>query len=336
MIIRMRATADSGDVDYVVARLRSLGLSTHLSYDGSSALIGLSGPVAAVPQGVIQRWRGVERVLPTDRPYRLASTQTRVERTTVAVGNVVFGQDVVIIAGPCSVEGRDQLLHAAEGVKAAGANMLRGGAFKPRTSPYSFQGLAEEGLKYLAEAREETGLGIVTEVMAPELVPVVAEYADVLQIGTRNMQNFSLLAAVGTVRKPVLLKRGMMSTIEEWLLSAEYILSHGNGDVILCERGIRTFETTTRNTLDISAVPAVRELSHLPVLVDPSHSTGKRSLVAPVSRAAIAAGADGLIIEVHPDPDNAQSDGYQSITPSQLGELIAECRAVAKAVGRRM
>lgn len=336
MIIRMRADANKEDVDYVVARLRSLGLSSHLSYDGPSALIGLSGPVAAVPQRVLENWRGVERVFPTERPYRLASTETRPHGSRVQVGNIVFGRDLVVIAGPCSVEGRDQLLRAAEGVAAAGAHMLRGGAFKPRTSPYSFQGLAEEGLKYLAEARDETGLAVVTEVMSPEMVPMVAEYADVLQIGTRNMQNFSLLSAVGTAGKPVLLKRGMMSTIEEWLLSAEYILSNGNPDVILCERGIRTFETATRNTLDISAVPAVKELSHLPILVDPSHSTGKRSLVAPVSRAAVAAGADGLIIEVHPDPDNAQSDGYQSITPAQLADLIAECRAVAHAVGRSL
>ena len=336
MIIRMRADADSRDVDYVVARLRSLGLSSHLSYDGSSALIGLSGPVAAVPQRVLEHWRGVERVFPTERPYRLASNETRPQGSKVRVGSIVFGTDLVVIAGPCSVEGRDQLLRAAEGVAAAGAHMLRGGAFKPRTSPYSFQGLAEEGLKYLAEARDETGLAVVTEVMSPETVSVVAEYADVLQIGTRNMQNFSLLSAVGTAGKPVLLKRGMMSTIEEWLLSAEYILSRGNPDVILCERGIRTFETATRNTLDISAVPVVKELSHLPVLVDPSHSTGKRSLVAPVSRAAVAAGADGLIIEVHPDPDNAQSDGYQSITPAQLADLIGECRAVANAVGRNL
>lgn len=336
MIIRMRENAATSDVEYVVARLRSLGLSSHLSYDGPSALIGLSGPVASVPVAVIELWRGVERVLPTDRPYRLASAENRPSRSQVRVGNVVFGGDLVVIAGPCSVEGRDQLLRAAEGVLAAGAHMLRGGAFKPRTSPYSFQGLAEEGLKYLAEARDETGLGVVTEVMAPEMVPMVAEYADVLQIGTRNMQNFSLLSAVGAAGKPVLLKRGMMSTIEEWLLSAEYILSYGNPDVILCERGIRTFETTTRNTLDISAVPAVNELSHLPMLVDPSHSTGKRSLVTPVSRAAVAAGADGLIIEVHPDPDNAQSDGYQSITPAHLEDLIGQCRAVAAAVGRTL
>jgi 3-deoxy-7-phosphoheptulonate synthase len=336
MIIRMRAGAESGDVEFVVARLRSLGLSAHLSYDGASALIGLSGPVDAVPVGVIQRWRGVERVLPTNRAYRLASTELRPERTEVRVGDVAVGRDVVVIAGPCSVEGRDQVLRAADGVKQAGATMLRGGAFKPRTSPYSFQGLAEEGLKYLAEAREETGLAVVTEVMAPEFVPMVSDYADVLQIGARNVQNFALLAAVGHSEKPVLLKRGMMSTIEEWLLSAEYILSAGNPNVILCERGIRTFETTTRNTLDISAVPAVQELSHLPMLVDPSHSTGKRSLVTAVSRAAVAAGADGLLIECHPDPDNAQSDGYQSITPAQLSDLIGQCRAVAEAVGRNI
>ena len=336
MMIRMRSDAAQGDVDYVVSRLRSLGMSPHLAYDGRAALIGLSGPVDAMPIKVLEGFRGVERVLPTDRPYRLASTETQDHPTIVRVGDVEFGGSIVVIAGPCSVESRDHVLQTADEVAAAGAHLLRGGAFKPRTSPYSFQGLAEEGLKYLAEAREQSGLGIVTEVMAPEAVPMVAEYADVLQIGTRNMQNFALLAAAGMAGKPVLLKRGMMSTIEEWLLSAEYILANGNPDVILCERGIRTFETATRNTLDVSAVPVAKELSHLPVVVDPSHATGKRSLVAPVSLAALAAGADGLIIEVHPDPDHAQSDGYQSITPAQLKELMVTGRAVASAVGREL
>ena len=333
MIIRMRDDAARTDVDYVVSRLVSLGIQPHVSRDGASTLIGMSGPVSAIPTNLIAGLRGVESVLPTQQPFRLASTDFRRARTTVRVGDVVVGEDMVVIAGPCSVEGRDHVLAAAEGVAAAGANMLRGGAFKPRTSPYSFQGLGEEGLKYLAEAGQETGLPVVTEVMAPEQVTVVAEHADVLQIGTRNMQNFALLAAVGAAGKPVLLKRGLSSTIEEWMLSAEYVLSSGNPDVILCERGIRTFETATRNTLDINAVPVVKEISHLPILVDPSHSTGKRSLVAPVSRAAMAAGADGLIIEVHPDPDHAQSDGYQSITPRQLAVLIAQCRAVVDALG---
>jgi 3-deoxy-7-phosphoheptulonate synthase len=331
----MRSDSKKPDIDYAMARLGSLGLQTHVSFDGTHTLIGVSGPVSSIPSSVYESLPGVDAVLPTRSPYRLASSDYRSEPTTVQVGDVsVGGSKTVVIAGPCSVEGRDQILTAATAVAEAGADMLRGGAFKPRTSPYSFQGLAEEGLKYLAEAREETGLPVVTEVMSPEAVSLVADHADVLQIGTRNMQNFSLLAAAGQSDKPVLLKRGMMSTIEEWLLSAEYILASGNPNVILCERGIRTFETATRNTLDINAVPVVKEMSHLPVLVDPSHSTGKRSLVTPVSRAGIAAGADGLIIEVHPDPDHAQSDGYQSITPAALAELIEECRAVAGIVGR--
>ncbi len=336
MIIRMRADAAKADVEFALARLASLGIQTHVSLDGPSTLIGLSGPVATVPESLLQSMRGVEAVLATKQPFRLASSDFRRDRSVVRVGDVAVGEDIVVIAGPCSVEGRDQVLLAAEGVAHAGATMLRGGAFKPRTSPYSFQGLAEEGLKYLAEAGAETGLPVVTEVVAPESVELVAEYADALQIGTRNMQNFALLAAVGKISKPVVLKRGMMSTIEEWLLSAEYILSSGNPNVILCERGIRTFETATRNTLDINAVAVALEISHLPVIVDPSHSTGRRSLVAPVSRAAVAAGADGLIIEVHPDPDHAQSDGFQSITPAQLAELIEQCRSVAEAVGRRL
>ncbi len=327
----------TADIDYTLARLGSLGLSTHVSFDGTHTLVGVSGPVSSIPTSVYEGLPGVDAVLATRSPYRLASSEYRREPTTVRVGDVVVGgQELVVIAGPCSVEGRDQILYAAELVADAGAHLLRGGAFKPRTSPYSFQGLAEEGLKYLAEARELTGLPVVTEVISPEHVGLVADYADVLQIGTRNMQNFALLSAAGQSSKPVLLKRGMMSTIEEWLLSAEYVISSGNPNVILCERGIRTFETATRNTLDINAIPVVKEMSHLPVLVDPSHSTGKRSLVKPVSRAGVAAGADGLIIEVHPDPDNAQSDGYQSITPAALASLIEECRGMAEVLGRTM
>jgi 3-deoxy-7-phosphoheptulonate synthase len=240
------------------------------------------------------------------------------------------------MAGPCSVESRDQLMETAQAVKKAGAHMLRGGAFKPRTSPYSFQGLAEEGLKILAEARRETGLCVVTEVMSPEQVPLVSRYADILQIGTRNMQNFPLLHAVGESGMPVLLKRGMMSTVEELLLSAEYILSHGNQNVMLCERGIRTFETYTRNTLDINAVPLLKQLTHLPVIVDPSQATGRGSLVKSVSRAAVAAGADGLLIEVHRDPENALTDGDQSITPQQFAKLMEETQPIAQAIGRWM
>ena len=243
---------------------------------------------------------------------------------------------MIVIAGPCAVESRDQIIETAHAVKEAGAHLLRGGAFKPRTSPYSFQGLGEEGLHYLAEAREETGLSIVTEVMAPEQVALVAQYADVLQIGTRNMQNYALLHAVGESKNPVLLKRGMMSTIEELLMSAEYILSHGNWRVMLCERGIRTFETYTRNTLDINAIPVLKELTHLPVIVDPSHATGKWNLVSATSKAAVAAGADGLIIEVHLNPELAMSDGAQSLRPARFAELMDQLRPIAEAVSRTL
>ncbi|HEY8450061.1 MAG TPA: 3-deoxy-7-phosphoheptulonate synthase, partial [Bacillota bacterium] len=276
-------------------------------------------------------------VLPILKPFKLVSREFRNEPTIVEVGGVAFGgEEVPIIAGPCSVESREQILAAAEAVKNAGARLLRGGAFKPRTSPYSFQGLEEEGLKLLAEARERFGLPIVTEVMSPGTVELVARYADMLQIGARNMQNFYLLREVGRSGMPVLLKRGMSATIEEWLMAAEYILSEGNFNVVLCERGLRTFETATRFTLDLNAVPVVKELSHLPVIVDPSHGTGRWSLVTPMARAAIAAGADGLIVEVHPQPEEALSDGSQSLTPERFKVLVDEVTSVAAAVGRRV
>ena len=269
------------------------------------------------------------------KPFRLASKEFSSTPSEVDIRGIKIGGDsIVTIGGPCSVEGRDSVLKIARGVKAAGGQMFRGGAFKPRSSPYAFQGLAEDGLKILAEAREETGMPIVTEVLATEHVDLVARYADVFQIGTRNMQNYMLLHAVGETGMPVLLKRGMSSTLEEFLLSAEYILSHGNPNVILCERGIRTFEKYTRNSLDINTVPALKELSHLPVIVDPSHATGKRSLVNAVSRAAIAAGADGLILEVHTEPDRAWSDGFQTISIDAYESLIDDVNAVATAVGR--
>ena len=337
MIIRMKTGASHSDIDYVIQRAHSLGLETHVSTDEGQTLIGLLGDMRALSTKALAGLRGVEQILTMHRPFRLASREFKPQDTVVPVRDVdVGGERVVVMAGPCSVESRDQLLEAAWAVREAGAHILRGGAFKPRTSPYNFQGLGEEGLKLLAEAREETGLPVVTEVMAPEHVPLVAEYADILQIGTRNMQNFILLHAVGEIRHPILLKRGMMSTIEELLLSAEYVMSHGNHRVILCERGIRTFETYTRNTLDINAIPGLKELTHLPVIVDPSHSTGRRSLVKAVSRAGVAAGADGLIIEVHPDPDRALSDGQQSITPKQFAELVDETRSIARAVGRSL
>jgi len=338
MIIKMRPTATQGDIDYVVARISSLGYRAHVSNDVGRALVGVVGSIDVSASSALRGLRGVEEILPIRKAYRLASREFRSESSIVRVGNVAIGADapVVIMAGPCSVEGRDALLEAADAVKKAGGRMLRGGAFKPRTSPYSFQGMAEEGLRLLAEAREATGLPVVTEVIAPETVPMVAEYADMLQIGTRNMQNFPLLMAVGRSGKPVLLKRGMMSTIEELLLSAEYILSQGNHQVVLCERGVRGFDTVTRNTLDISAVPVLRELTHLPVIIDPSHAAGRRSLVPALCRAAVAAGADGLLIEMHPRPDQALSDGEQSVTPDQLSHIIIECGQVATAVGRTL
>jgi 3-deoxy-7-phosphoheptulonate synthase len=335
MIIKMKEAAQAADIEYVVARVHSLGLSTHLSIDRGQTLVGVMGASDPSVSTALAGLRGVDTILPTARPYRLASKDYSNQPTVVSVGGVpVGGETVVFMSGPCSVESRDLTIEAAHMAKNAGADIIRGGAFKPRTSPYSFQGMALEGLKILAEAREETGLPVVSEVMSPETVPMVAEYVDCLQIGTRNMQNYPLLYAVGKVNKPVLLKRGMMSTIEEFLLSAEYILSQGNRDVILCERGIRTFETSTRNTLDLSAIPVLKELTHLPIVIDPSHAAGKRSLVPALSRAAVAAGADGLLIEMHQNPDKALSDGPQSVTPAQLGALINECRRVAHAVGR--
>jgi 3-deoxy-7-phosphoheptulonate synthase len=333
----MKPNAEQADIDYVVARVQSLGLRIHLSSDRGQTLVGVLGPVDATTSSALAGLRGVENVLPTVKSYRLASRDYRGEDSLVKVGPVeVGGARVVMMAGPCSVEGRAMVIEAALMAKDAGASILRGGAFKPRTSPYAFQGMAEEGLRALSEAGRVSGLPVVTEVMAPEHVPMVAEYADCLQIGTRNMQNFPLLQAVGQSDRPVLLKRGMMSTIEELLLSAEYILTQGNGRVMLCERGIRTFETSTRNTLDVSAVPVLKELTHLPVIIDPSHATGKRSLVPAVSRAAVAAGADGLLVEMHPNPDKALSDGPQSVTPAQLRQIIADCGRVAAAIGRTL
>jgi 3-deoxy-7-phosphoheptulonate synthase len=280
---------------------------------------------------------GVERAVPVLQPFKLASREFHPQDTVVKVNGVLIGTNqIVVMAGPCAVESNEQLFVTARAVKKAGAKILRGGAFKPRTSPYSFQGLGVEGLKLLASARDETGLPVVTEVIAPEMVPLVSTYADILQIGARNMQNYSLLHAVGEIQRPILLKRGMMSTIEELLMAAEYILSHGNDRVILCERGIRTFEPYTRNTIDISAVPLLKKLTHLPVIVDPSHATGKWELVGPVSKAAIAAGADGLIIEVHPSPEEALSDGPQSLRPEKFEALMEELDPIAKAVGRTL
>jgi 3-deoxy-7-phosphoheptulonate synthase len=335
MMIIMRVDATSDQIAAVVDQVESHGLRAHLSSGAERTVIGAIGDGRPVNQDRFLWLPGVDRVVPISRPYKLASREFRPENSTFPVDGVrIGGDEVVLIAGPCSVENRSQLLETAQAVREAGAHALRGGAYKPRTSPYSFQGLGEAGLELLAEARELTGLPIVTEVMAPDQIPLLVRYVDVLQIGARNMQNFSLLHAAGESQHTVLLKRGMMATVEELLMAAEYILSHGNRRVILCERGIRTFETTTRNTTDINAIPVLKSLTHLPVILDPSHSTGYWQYVSAVARAGIAAGADGLIVEVHNDPGSALSDGAQSLKPERFAELVTQARAIAQAVGR--
>jgi 3-deoxy-7-phosphoheptulonate synthase len=335
MMIIMRSDATQDQIAHVVERVESIGLRAHLSRGEERTVIGAIGDGRPVNRDQFMRLQGVDRVVPISRPYKLASREFRPENSIFPLDGVqAGGKDVIIIAGPCSVESRSQLIETAIAVREAGAHALRGGAFKPRTSPYSFQGLGEEGLELLAEAREITGMPVVTEVMSPEQIPLVAQYADVLQIGARNMQNFTLLHAAGESQQPVLLKRGMMATVEELLMAAEYILSHGNRRILLCERGIRTFETATRNTTDINAVPVLKSLTHLPVILDPSHSTGHWEYVSAVARAGIAAGADGLIVEVHPNPDQALSDGIQSLKPERFAELVNQIKAIAQAVGR--
>jgi 3-deoxy-7-phosphoheptulonate synthase len=336
MIVVMHTTATAREISAVIARIKSLGFQAHLSQGDGRALIGIVGENSQlVDPELFSLMAGVERIMRVSHPYKLASREFHPDDTLVPInGSLVGGQRVALIAGPCSVESREQILEIAHAVKEAGATALRGGAFKPRTSPYAFQGLGEHGLELLAEARAVTGLPVVTEVMEPGMVPIVARYADVLQVGARNMQNYALLHAVGESQHPVLLKRGMMSTMEELLMAAEYILSHGNHRVMLCERGIRTFETYTRNTFDINAVPVLKARTHLPVLADPSHATGKSEFVAAASRAAIAAGADGLIVEVHNDPEEALSDGAQSLRPEEFARLVVEIRRVAAAVDR--
>ena len=337
MIIVMKQSATQDQVTNVTARIQQWGCQAHISEGEERTIIGVIGNGRPLDREPIERMSGVERTVPILRPFKLASRDFHPKDTVINLNGVsIGGKRLTVMAGPCSVESREQLLEAAHAVKEAGAKVLRGGAYKPRTSPYSFQGMGEEGLKLLAEAREETGLLIVTEVMEPDLVPLISTYADILQIGARSMQNYALLHAVGEAQKPVLLKRGMMSTMEELLMSAEYILSHGNNRIILCERGIRTFEPYTRNTLDVSAVPMLKQLSHLPVIADPSHGTGKWELVEPVARAAVAAGADGLLIEVHPHPEEALSDGAQSLKPDRFAALMENLAAVAEAVGREM
>ena len=344
MVIIMRAGASAQEIGTVVKHIEQIGMRAHLSQGEERTIIGMVGDERPIDRTGIELLPGVDRVVPILRPYKLASRDFKKDDTvititppngkTIKIGNPNNG--LAMMAGPCAVESREQIIETARAVKAAGANVLRGGAYKPRTSPYSFQGYGEDALKWLAEAREETGLAVVTEVMSTDQVPLVAHYADILQVGARNMQNFALLNAVGLSMKPVLLKRGMMSTMEELLMAAEYILSNGNYDVMLCERGIRTFETYTRNTLDINAVPVLKTLSHLPVIVDPSHATGKWEYVTAVAKAAVAAGADGLIVEVHPDPTAALSDGAQSLTPANYTNLVTQVRRVAQAVDRNL
>ena len=338
MIIVMKTGASRGDIDRVVAKVEARGLKTHLSEGEDRTVIGVIGHDPFSIKDAFTHDESVQDVLRVTRPYKLSSREWRRSDTVIKLegGVSVGGAAVVVMAGPCSVEGEAMLLETAQAVRNAGGHILRGGAFKPRTSPYSFQGLGREGLRYLAAARELTGLPVITEVMTPSEVEAVSEVADIVQIGTRSMQNFDLLRECGRQPKPVLLKRGLSSTIEEWLLSAEYVLSQGNYQVMLCERGIRTFETATRNTLDIGAIPLLKELSHLPVVVDPSHATGKWSLVAASARAAVAAGADAVMIEVHPRPDEALSDGPQSLTPDNFAVVMGELRRVAEAVGRRV
>lgn len=337
MIVVMNINASAREISDVIARIRAMGYDVHLSEGKERTIIGVIGRGRPIDREQLALMSGVQSVMPVSHPFKIASREYHPDDTLIPLnGIMVGGPDLAIIAGPCSVESREQIIETAHAVREAGATALRGGAFKPRSSPYAFQGLGEEGLRYLAEAREQTGLPIVTEVMDPQLVPLVCQYADVLQIGARNMQNYTLLHAVGESQYPVLLKRGMSSTIEELLMSAEYILSHGNMRVMVCERGIRTFETYTRNTFDINAIPVLKRLSHLPVIADPSHGVGRWEYVESVSLAAIAAGADGLILEVHPQPDQALSDGQQSLKPERFAELVAKVRQLAPVVGRQV
>jgi 3-deoxy-7-phosphoheptulonate synthase len=325
----MKAHAGPAEIARVCQRIETLGFKPHIIPGEQRTAIGITGNSGPVDAAEFEDLPGVAEAIRVSKPYKLVSRETKPEDTVVQIRKqAVGGTELALCAGPCSVESREQILDSARAVKAAGAQLLRGGAYKPRTSPYSFQGLGEKGLHYLAEARQETGLGIVTEAVDTETFDLVEHYADCVQIGARNMQNFSLLRRAGRSPKPILLKRGMSSTLEEFLMAAEYILAEGNYKVVLCERGVRTFADHTRNTLDLSVVPAVRSLSHLPILVDPSHGTGKRDKVLPMGLAAIAAGAHGLIVEMHPDPEKALSDGYQSLDPNQFAEMADECRAV--------
>jgi 3-deoxy-7-phosphoheptulonate synthase len=337
MLIVMEAGARQEEIDAVIRHIEGMGLKANAIPGAQRTAIGVTGNKGAVGPLALESLPGVKEIIPVSHAYKLVSREARPEDTVVKVGGVdVGGNGVVIIGGPCAVETLDQTRTIAEGIKRAGGQLLRGGAYKPRTSPYSFQGLGEQGLEILARVREEFGLPIVTEAIDQESLDLVVQYADCIQIGARNMQNFSLLKSAGRTRKPVLLKRGMSATLEELLLSAEYIMSGGNFQVMLCERGVRTFADHTRNTLDLSVVPAIKRISHLPILVDPSHGTGKRNKVLPMSRAAVAVGADGVLIEVHHKPEEALSDGPQAILPSEFARLVREAGAIAEVLGRKL
>lgn len=337
MVVVMEPHATENNIQNVIQHLRDMGFEIHRSDGVTHTIIGAIGDKTGIDTRQLQVLDGVHEVIRISEPYKLASRSFKKENTVVRIRDVdIGGHNVIVAAGPCSVESREQVDIIAGEVKKAGARILRGGAFKPRTSPYSFQGLGEKGLQYLREAGDTHNLLVITEVVDVSQIPLVCDYADILQVGARNMQNFMLLGELGKIRKPVLLKRGMSSTVEEWLMASEYILKGGNQNVILCERGIRTFERYTRNTLDISAVPVIKKLSHLPIFTDPSHGTGIRDKVIPMARASIAAGADGIIVEVHHDPEHAKSDGAQSLYPSQFEQMMKEMRIIARAVGRHM
>lgn len=339
-IIVLRPNATKEDLKRLVKKIEGHGLTVNISKGTERTIIGVIGDTSKISEeeeDAIRVMRGVENVMRILKPFKLASREFKAADTIIKVrGKAIGSKKIQVIAGPCAVESKAMIINIAEKIKDAGASFLRGGAFKPRTSPYSFQGLGEEGLKYLSEAREKTGLPVVSELMDPREIEIILKYSDIVQIGARNMQNFKLLLEVGTCNKPVLLKRGLSATIKEWLMAAEYIMSKGNQRVILCERGIRTFETATRNTLDLSAVPILKQLTHLPVIVDPSHGVGKWDIVAPMAKAAIAAGADGLMIEVHTNPEEAMSDGEQSLKPSAFKKLMEELKPIAVAVGREI
>ena len=337
MIVVMRTGSSQDEISRVTKRIEDVGLEAHISEGIEHIVIGVLGQVFPELRDTLELLPGVEQVIPVSKPYKLASREFHPQDTLVKINGLTIGSnEIVVMAGPCAIESEEQLFATAQAVKAAGATVLRGGAFKPRTSPYQFRGLGENGLKMLAQAGKENQMPIITEVMAPEHVDLVASYADILQIGTRNMQNFILLDEVGKTKKPVLLKRGLSSNFQEWLLAAEYILAQGNEQVILCERGIRTFETYTRNTMDISAIPIIKKVSHLPIIADPSHATGKWYLVPPLALAAVAAGADGLLIEVHPNPDLALADGPQSLTFDNFRLLMSQLVLVAEAMNRKL